>query len=130
MAHIVFLAPHDKLSGGVKVIFRIANALAKRNIQTTVVVKKQTNPHMPWFLPSKTVCKVQVASHPVIKYAIPNDASCVIHYSDGSAYTPLGNIPQLLLLQGFGTQQYLRECVHIAYPYGDVIATSRWLAEL
>ncbi len=45
---VIFLTPHLRISGGVKVICRFAHELAKLGIETAVLPRKEKNKDLEW----------------------------------------------------------------------------------
>jgi glycosyltransferase involved in cell wall biosynthesis len=124
---LLFVTPHTKLSGGVKVIFNMAQRLQIKG-HTVIVAANKINDSMLWY-PHKKNFKLMQRSE-LNRHTLP-DVDCIINFGDGTAFAPIpAKLPQILFLQGFGTQSYEREVVNLLYPYTAVIATSRWLAEL
>lgn len=125
---ILFLCPHTKVSGGTKVIFRMAEYLTKIGESVTVITQKLHSRNPPWIGLENLPFALREINNPS-KYNLPK-VDVIIHYGDGTAFGPLPNCPQVLFLQGFGTQDYAREAVNLLYKYNGVITTSNWLANL
>lgn len=121
---LAFLCPHSQVSGGVKVIFRLAEQLSKMSHQTVVVVMKHKNPTMAWAGSLPPIIPVIDGSLITNEYYKAFDA--VVTYGDGPN---LNEIPgrKILFLQGLGTQEMYVETKNLIYPYDLVIATSMWL---
>jgi len=126
-----FVTPHLNCSGGVKVILRLAEHLTYMKDVKKVYVLANRHKDYPYWA-SSTKFPFEIRHIPKVdKYSIPEDVTHLINFADGNPFNPLPpNMQHILLLQGFGTQQYERECVNLTYPYDKVITTSRWLANL
>jgi len=124
--NIVFMTPHTRLSGGVKVIFRLANGLQRKGHKVTVIARKMAS--WPDWLLDKISFNLKKKSF-VTDTDLPPKTHCVINFSDGTPFLPISK-PQILFLQGFGVHQYEKECVNLMYSYAGIIATSSWLAKI
>jgi glycosyltransferase involved in cell wall biosynthesis len=125
---ICFLCPSTKLSGGVKVIFRLAAGLTAKGVEVVVAVQKYNNKYLSWYSTGKP--EFDIIEVPQPSYHTLPDCHCLVNFGDGLPFSPLPNIPHVLYLQGYGTQQYEKECLNLMYPYTAVITTSNWLADI
>jgi glycosyltransferase involved in cell wall biosynthesis len=123
---VIFLCPHSKISGGVKVIFRLAQGLAQQGIDTTVCLKKFNDTTLFWFGPVKPIFKIVEVPNPSY-HTLPN-ADIIINYGDGDAFIPLApKVKHVLFLQHFGVHNKGTEKYNLLYPFDGVIVTSGWL---
>jgi glycosyltransferase involved in cell wall biosynthesis len=122
-----FVLPHTKCSGGVKVVLRLAEWLTLKGVNVIVLAHRVND--ITWLYPKKPKYEIKHVAK-VSKYTIPNDVTHLIDFADGTPFGPIPDIPHILFLQGFGSQQYDRECLNMLYPWDLVIATSHWLADL
>lgn len=123
---VVFLAPHTKVSGGVKVILRLAQGLKTKGVQVCVVAKKYNDKTLFWFGP--TSFKILEDRDP--SYHTLPECDVLVNYCDGDPYLPLDpNTKQILLLQGFGHDSSL-EKNNLLFPYDGVVVVSKWLGTL
>lgn len=124
---VVFLCPHTKISGGVKVIFRLANGLKNKGAQICIVTKRYNDRTLFWYGPTPPTFKILEDANPTY-HTIP-ECDVLINYADGDPYIPIKKTTkQILFLQGFG--QDSAEKLNLLYPYDGVIATSSWLANM
>lgn len=129
MNHICLITPHTSVSGGVKVIFRLAQYLQKYNKRVTIAAHKHTDGKLLWLFKNKPDFPILKIPH-ISKHTLPKNIDCIINFGDGTPFVPLPNIPHILYLQGFGTMNFAKECANLRYPYDVVITTSKWLADL
>ena len=131
--NITFITPHLKLSGGTKVITKLASMLnTKGRFNVQMAVDRENYGDNGWIEESgdnisyNIVCKKDTDYEKTIF-----DSDIVINYADSNPYMPLpSNLRHVLLLQGFGTQQSDTEYKNLSYRYDAVIATSEWLADI
>jgi glycosyltransferase involved in cell wall biosynthesis len=122
---VCILSPHSRPAGGVKVLLDLATGLHAAGHVVKLLFYKFDS--IDWY-DSAVSCQISQSSF-ITKRDL---AGCdvMINFCDGTAFGPFGGIPQILYLQGFGSQDYSRECINLMYKYTAVVATSRWLAEL
>lgn len=126
---VVFLCPHSKISGGVKVIFKIAQGLAQSGVDTTVAVKKYNDRTLFWFGPVKPAFKILEIPNPSYQTLPPADI--IINYGDGDAFLPLPpGSKHVLFLQHFGVHNTETEKYNLLHKYDGVIVTTSWLAQV
>jgi glycosyltransferase involved in cell wall biosynthesis len=122
--HVCIVVPHTRVSGGTKVLFRLAQLLTAANVAVTVLAFDFSD--ILWI----GKCNFDVKKiDKISKYTVPSTCTHLITYGDCLLFGPLPDIPVILYLQGFGIN-YERECINLMYPYHAVIATSRWLADI
>jgi glycosyltransferase involved in cell wall biosynthesis len=126
---VVFLCPHSRISGGVKVIFKLAQGLTKRGVETFVSLKKFNDRNLSWFdgeIPEGMLIEDKNPSY----HTIP-ECDVIVNSGDGDPYLPLPTgVKHVLLLQNFGVHEVVTERNNILYPYDAVIGVSNWLAQL
>lgn len=124
---VVFLCPHTKISGGVKVIFKLAQGLKSKGVQVCVCAKRFNDRTLFWFGPPNF--KILEDANPTY-HSIP-ECDVLVNYGDGDAFLPTSKTTkQVLLLQNFGVHDGLLEKSNLMFPYDGVIAVSSWLANL
>jgi glycosyltransferase involved in cell wall biosynthesis len=122
---VVFLTPHTKISGGVKVIFKLAQGLKAKGVQVCVVAKKHNDKTMFWF--GDVNFKIVEDRNPTY-HSLP-ECDILVNYGDGDPYLPLApGTKQVLLLQNFNVHDSPIEKNNMLFPYDGVIAVSNWLA--
>jgi glycosyltransferase involved in cell wall biosynthesis len=126
----LLLCPHTNPSGGVKVVFRMAQAMKTMGHSPTVGVHRLHDTAPCWLTNSSF-------DFPVIKikelntYTLPEEIDCIVNFGDGNPYIPLPKkFPHILFLQGFGTQTATTEKFNLFYRYDGIIATTTWLANM
>lgn len=124
---VVFLTPHTKISGGVKVILKLAQGLKGKGLQVCVVAKKHNDKTLFWFgAPSFKIIEEKNPSY----HTLP-ECDVVVNYSDGDPYIPLyTGTKHVLLLQNFGVHDSPVEKNNLLFPFDGVITVSNWLAAL
>jgi len=124
--NIVFLAPHCRISGGVKVIFRLAQGLVDRGHSVTVLVRKYNPLQLQaWFSYDK------VSIQQMDEYETIPQCDVVVNYGDGGSFLRIPpNAKHVLFLQNFGVHDLISEKIAILYPYHAIIVVSNWLAEI
>ena len=126
---VVFLCPHSRISGGVKVIFKLAQGLRKKNIETFVSLKKFNDRSLSWLagdIPEDMILEDKDPSY----QSLP-ECDIVVNNGDGDPYIPLHpRTKHVLLLQNFGVHEVVTEHNNLLYPYDAVIAVSNWLVRL
>ena len=123
--HVYILAPHGRAAGGTKVLLNLAQGLSQRGITVTVIFNKLES--LDWF-DEPLLFKVKLSTW-VTYHDLPG-CDVLINFCDGTVYGPYGTVPQILYLQGFGSQDYAREAVNLQYRYAAVVTTSKWLADI
>jgi glycosyltransferase involved in cell wall biosynthesis len=123
--NVCFLTPHTRVSGGVKVIFRLANRLQRMGCNVTVLIEKYNDKNMFWF-GEKIGFKLEKFERNSIEL---NKPDIVINYGDGRTDLPLPpNVKHVLLLQNFGIHNVNIETKNLSYPFDGVIVVSEWLS--
>jgi len=124
--NIVFLAPHCRISGGVKVIFRLAQGLVDRGHSVTVLVRKYSPLQLQtWFNFDK------VSVQQMDEYETIPQCDVVVNYGDGGSFLRIPpRAKHVLFLQNFGVHDPICEKIAILYPYHAVITVSNWLADI
>lgn len=131
---IVFLCPHTRISGGVKVIFRLAAGLRTLNHEITIIANKVKDPIMGWHT-SELAFKIMDGR--TVGDQAYNDADCVITFGDGPNLTNI-TPPKILFMQGLvlpdkdneNITDHTQQKSNLKYPYDMVIVTSQWLHDL
>jgi len=124
---VVFLTPHTKISGGVKVIFKLAQGLKAKGVQVCVVAKKHNDKATLWFgQPNFKILEDRNPSY----HSLP-ECDVLVNYGDGDPYLPLtSKTKQVLLLQNFGVHESATEKTNLLFPYDGVIVVANWLATI
>ena len=123
---VSFLCPHTKISGGVKVILRLAQELGKLEHKVYVCVYKYTPTHLFSFYKTKNLFEfIDLEVKP-----IPEDTELIINFGDNIIDQKYVKTPRALFLQGFGTQNPEVELKVLLSKYSLIITTSPWLARL
>lgn len=124
--NIAFLSPHVKVSGGVKVILRLAKELGDRGHKVSVCVYNYNPAQLPSFYKTNNSFEfVNLEVKP-----IPADTELIINFGDNIIDPRYKGIPTILFLQGFGTQNLEMEIKALVAKYSCIVATSPWLAKL
>jgi glycosyltransferase involved in cell wall biosynthesis len=101
-----------------------------KDVKKVYVLANRFKDYPHWACPGKFPFEI-LHIPKVSKYTVPEDVTHLINFADGNPFVPMPpNVQHVLLLQGFGTQNYEKECVNLLYPYDKVITTSRWLANI
>jgi len=124
---VVFLCPHTKISGGVKVIFKLAQGLKSKGAQVCVCTRRFNDRTLHWFgLPN---FKIIEDANPTY-HSLP-ECDVLVNYGDGDPFLPLRKTTkQVLLLQNFGVHDSQLEKTNMMFPYDGVVAVSSWLANI
>lgn len=123
---ISFLCPHVKISGGVKVILRLAQELGKLGHKIYVCVYNYNPTHLSSFYKTKNLFEfINLEVKP-----IPEDTELIINFGDNIIDQKYVKTPRALFLQGFGTQNPELELKALLSKYSLIITTSPWLARL
>lgn len=122
---IAFLCPHNKISGGTKVIFRLAHELVLNNHKVSVCVYRFNPYFLTWF--PKNMINFDLVN--LEKEYIP-DVDVIVNFGDNVVDRKYKAVPKILFLQGFGTQNVQKELETLLSKYTGVITTSKWLAGL
>lgn len=127
MPNIVFFSPHMLLSGGTKVISRLAEGLKNRGWDTCIVVDNPIgnyeyvlNRSIPLLITNRSIAKTN---------GILNNADVVINFCDGQMFKPK-NGRSILYLQGYGTMGAGAEKAGIEFKHDAIICTSQWLYQV
>jgi glycosyltransferase involved in cell wall biosynthesis len=125
--NVLMLCPHTRISGGVKVIFRIAAGLVHAGINVQLAVYKNLEDYKQWYpyanLPFKIIEGQSLTEKDHNKF------DCVITYGDGPLLTHV-TTKRVLFLQGFVCSPNKREILTLGTNYDLVITTSRWLYDV
>jgi len=130
--NITFLSPHDRISGGVKVIFKLAHYLSTwTDYKVKICLNRFTGDHKYWMEPQLTAdVKLFESSNPRY-YDILNSSDYVVMYGDGDNFIPLEpSVKRVLYLQHFGVHQDMTEKINLLYKYNGIITTTKWLANI
>jgi glycosyltransferase involved in cell wall biosynthesis len=123
---VVFLCPHSRISGGVKVIFKLALGLRKKGIETFISLQKVGDRSVSWL--EEPIPEDMLVENKDPTYQTLPECDIVVNNGDGDPYLPLlPKTKQVLLLQNFGVHEAVTERNNILYPYDAVIAVSNWL---
>jgi len=123
-----FMCPHTKLSGGTKVILRLAHHVANAGHSVIVGAYKYSPKQILWYGPKNPPYEIVEVSEPN-RYTIP-PCDVLINFADGVSFGSMPDVPHILFLQGFGTQDYAKEVANLNFRYDGIIATSAWLAQV
>jgi glycosyltransferase involved in cell wall biosynthesis len=125
--YVYIITPHTRVSGGVKVIFRIATGLMQRGIKVRIIASKFIDQVMSWYAFERMPFKIVEAKH--ISSKEYNEADCIVTFGDGPGLVDV-TIPKILFLQGYGTQDKEKEIINLSKEYSMIITTSQWLHDL
>ena len=117
MKRILFICPHTDVSGGPKVIFRFADFFRKFGAQVTVGVHRLGG--YSWTGVSRDLRVIPFDSVNFSEFDV------AINFCDG--WPERVPIPQVLFLQGYGTQAPAKEERNMRFPWKGVVCTSEWL---
>lgn len=127
---VIFLTPHLRISGGVKVICRFAHELAKLGIETAVLPRKEKHKDAEWVTYAP---KFKKLSFNELDLDYVNSSTCVIHYQ-GSRIVEEFTIPEVLFLQGFVSED---SNVHVEQDKLTIdreptlaLTTAEWLSKI
>jgi glycosyltransferase involved in cell wall biosynthesis len=120
---ITFLCPHCEICGGVKVIFRFADHLARLGHRTTVLLNRYTNRYQHWFGNPTNFKIYQFTGEKSIP---PSD--CIVNFGDNRYFGT--KVPHVLFLQGIGLSPPIEKRHLNEYKYAGYITVSQWLADL
>jgi len=125
--NVLMLCPHVRISGGVKVLFRLAEGLVKQGINVRLAVNKYKHKNLLWYPHKKLPFKITEMRGLVDSDY--NKYDCVINYGDGP---PLTNIStkKVLFLQGLASQNKAAEIINLKNKYDMIITTSKWLHDV
>lgn len=124
--NIAFLSPHVKVSGGVKVILRLAKELGDRGHKVSVCVYNYNPAQLSSFYKTNNLFEfINLEAK-----NIPEDTELIINFGDNIIDQKYVKVPRALFLQGFGTQNPEIELKALLSKYSLIIATSPWLAHL
>lgn len=130
--HVIFTTPHLRISGGVKVILKVANGLARRGVKTTLLVTKSKYKDLEWF-DEEIVMDIEYLDLQKSKSDSLASAACIVEHF-GNRNLPHPNIPRVLYLQGVIPQEEGKriniDAVKIPKDYDLVVTTSSWLRDL
>ena len=124
---ILMLCPHVRISGGVKVIFRIAEGLMKNGIKVCVAINKAKHKNLLWYpfkpLPFKIT---EIKGLTAKDY---NSYDCIVNYGDGPPLTHIAT-KKILFLQGLASTNKAAEVLNLQNNYNMIITTSKWLHDV
>ena len=127
---VIFLTPHLRISGGVKVICRFAHELANLGIETAVLPRKEKYKDMEWL---SYTPHFRLLSFKNLDLDYVNSSTCVVHYQGSPAIEDF-TIPEVLLLQGFVSEDEKQlvsdDQMDIGRKPRLVITVSKWLKDL
>jgi len=125
--NVLILCPHVRISGGVKVIFRLAEGLMKNGIKVCLAVTKYKHKYLLWYphaqIPFNIVDIHELSAKDFNKY------DCVINYGDGPPLTQV-TTKKVLFLQGLASKNKAAESINLGNNYNMIIATSKWLHDV
>lgn len=127
--HICFILGHVNPAGGSKVVLTLSDLLQKKGHRVTVAVKKLSDSQLSWLFPKSPKFEL-LKIRKVSKHCLPDSIDVLINFMDGDAFGPLPDVPHVLFLQGWGSQQYEREVLNLIYPFHALITTSKWLSTI
>jgi glycosyltransferase involved in cell wall biosynthesis len=120
------LSPHNGISGGVKVIFKLATGLAQKGVRVCVAINKQKTRGMTWYTHNPIPFEIlDIQKLDDEKY---NRFDYVVNYGDGPPLTHI-NTKKILFLQGFVHNREV-ELTNLSNKYNKIITTSRWLYDI
>jgi len=125
---ITFLAPHTRISGGIKTIFRLAAGLQDLGHEVSVVVNKIKDPVMSWYPFTKMNFALYDARKigGTIKKELYHRCDCIINFGDGPGIET-SPAKKILFFQGFVTEDRKLERKNLRSKYDCIIVTSNWL---
>lgn len=127
---ITFLAPHTRVSGGIKTIFSLATGLANAGYTVDVIATKIKDPVMAWY-PHKKINFNLHDSRKIggnLKKRLYINCDCIINFGDGPEVSQAKG-KRILYFQGFVTENGKLERRNLRRNYDCVVVTSEWLYE-
>jgi len=124
---ILMLCPHVRISGGVKVIFRIAEGLVKHGIKVCLAVTKYKHKYLLWY-PHNSI-PFPIIDMNTLSDKDYNNYDCIINYGDGPPLARFTN-KKVLFLQGLASQNKAAEVINLRNNYNMIITTSTWLHDI
>lgn len=124
---VLFTVPHLRPSGGVKVIYRLADLLINKGAKTAILAHKIKNNDASVGWLAKHTPRVKIISKNDFNKVDMSQVTHIVEFGDTIPLPNFYNAMHILYLQGYGTQNMQSENKNLRYNYDYVITTSRWL---